>query len=61
MACSGHQKKDENSSEEFYVSTHAGCVVRSTDQRRPREDAGDPVFFNSVRGLRAVESNIGGH
>ena len=37
---------------EFYVGPPAGCVVRSTVQRRPREDAGDPVFFNSVRGTR---------
>ena len=40
-------KKDQKSSEEFYVGTPAGCVVRSTVQRQPREDAGDLVFFNS--------------
>ena len=37
-------------SEEFIVGTPAGCVVCRTVKRRPREDAADPVFFNSIRG-----------
>ena len=37
-------------SEEFIVGTFAGCVVCRTVKRRPREDAADPVSFNSIRG-----------
>ena len=37
-------------SEEFIAGTPDGCVVCRTVQRRPREDAADPVFFNSIRG-----------
>ena len=40
----GHQ------SEEFIVETPAGSVVCRNVKRRPREDAADPVFFNSIRG-----------
>ena len=35
-------------SEEFIEGTLAGCVVCRTVKRRPREDAADPVFFNSI-------------
>ena len=35
---------------EFIVGTPAGCVVCRTVKRRPREDAPDPVFVNSIRG-----------
>ena len=37
-------------SEEFIVGTPAGCVVCRTVKRRPREDAADLVFLNSIRG-----------
>ena len=37
-------------SEEFICGTLAVCVVCITVKRRPREDAADPVFFNSTRG-----------
>ena len=37
-------------SAEFIVRTPVGCVVCRTVKRRPREDAADPVFFNSIRG-----------
>ena len=36
--------------EEFTAGTRAGCVVCRTVKRRPRDDAADPVFFNSIRG-----------
>ena len=36
--------------EEFITGTLAWCVVCRTVKRRPREDAADPVFFNSIRG-----------
>ena len=36
-------------SEEFIVGTPAGWVVCRTVKRRPREDAADRVFFNSIR------------
>ena len=32
------------------MGTLACCVVCRTVKRRPREDAADPVFFNSIRG-----------
>ena len=38
------------SHEEFVVGTLAGCVEFRTVKRRPREDAADLVFFNSIRG-----------
>ena len=41
----------KNCSEEFIVGTLAGCVVCRTVKRRPRDDAADPVFFNSIRGI----------
>ena len=40
----------EKAPEGFIVGTPAGCVVCTTVKRRPREDAADPVFFNSIRG-----------
>ena len=40
----------EEGFEEFIVVTPAGCEVWRTFKRRPREDAADPVFFNSIRG-----------
>ena len=36
-------------SEQFIVGTLAGCVVCRTVKRRPREDAEDLVFFNSIQ------------
>ena len=38
-----------NRAEEFIVGTRAGCVVCRIVKRRTREDAADPVFFNSIR------------
>ena len=38
------------SHEEFVVGTLAGCVGFRTVKRRPREDAADLVFYNSIRG-----------
>ena len=35
---------------EFIVRTLVGCVVCRAVKRRLREDAADPVFFNSIRG-----------
>ena len=35
--------------EEFIIGTLAWCVVRRHVKRRSREDAADPVFFNSIR------------
>ena len=37
-------------SEAFIVGTPAGCVECRTVKRRPRDDAADRVFFNSIRG-----------
>ena len=37
-------------SEEFIVGTPALCVECRAVKRWPREDAADPVFFNSIRG-----------
>ena len=37
-------------SEEFIAGTPTSCVMCRNVKRRPREDAADPVFFNSVRG-----------
>ena len=39
------------------MGTPAGCVVCRTVKRRPREDAADPVFFNSIRGVRPDDSD----
>ena len=36
------------------MGTPAGCVVRRTVKRRPREHAVDPIFFNVIRGRRLV-------
>lgn len=36
--------------EELIVGTPAGCYVCRSVKRRSREDATDPVFFNSIRG-----------
>ena len=40
----------KDGSEELIVGTPSGCKICRSVKRRSREDAADPVFFNSVRG-----------
>ena len=42
----------KDGSEEVIIGTPSGCKECRTFNRRPREDAADPVLFNSIRGIR---------
>ena len=41
----------KDGTEELIVGTPTGCKICRSVRRRSREDAADPVFFNSVRGM----------